>query len=177
MDSLSDKENFSVLYHKYRNYLYAICHDILGNEQDAEDALQEAFFKIYKNMDKVSANGLDCNKTKSLIITITKNTAIDFYRKNRKRWLWEVDLEDSGILSQTQDGALQVKDESRLFAAINGLPTKYREILLLKYASGYSNREMSEILEIAETTVRMRISRGKKKLFTLLAQQKEDSDL
>ena len=52
--------------------------------------------------------------------------------------------------------------------AIKHMPELYRDVFLLKYSSGYENREIADILEISEASVRKRISRGKKKLEVLL---------
>ena len=139
--------------------MFSIAIDILRNSFSAEDAVQEAFMKILANMDKI--DDLDSNRTKRLIITITKNTAIDIYRKQNRQWNQEVNY-DNIINLEYSD--LYMTDEEEKFSAIESLPDNYKEILLLKFASGFSNAEVADILGLSEVNVRKRISRARKLL-------------
>ena len=115
--------------------------------------------KILKNANKI--DNINSNRTKRLVITITKNCAIDIYRKQKKRWNMEVEM-DTIVNFEKNDVYTIENDEN--FLAIESLPDIYKEVLILKYSSEFSYTEIAEILEISEVNVRKRISRAQKLL-------------
>lgn len=152
-------ERFNALYDTHKNYIYAICYRVLGDIFLAEDATQEALVRVFKNIDKVDE--IDSLKTKRFIMVIAKSAAIDLYRKQKKRNSYEFDMEsitsDIGYLPDYEG-------DSGVFEVMSKIPDKYRDVLILKYSSGYENSEIAQILGILEGTVRQRLSRGKKLL-------------
>jgi len=155
----ADKNTFYNIYEKYKYLMFSIAMDILKDQYSAEDAVQEAFVKILKHYKKI--DDIESNRTKRMIITITKNCAIDIYRKRSRQWNSETDIENVGHLEDI-DNYFTVEDER--YKCINELPDTYKEILILKYSSGFSNVEIAEILEVSEVNVRKRISRARKLL-------------
>lgn len=79
IDSENDKRKFVILYEKYRHLMLKVAYDVLRDNYLAEDAVHEAFIKVAKNMEKIG-------ETKRYLITITKNSTIDIYRK-RSSWM------------------------------------------------------------------------------------------
>lgn len=73
---------FQLIYEKYRYLMLKIAYDILKGKQLAEDAVQEAFIKAANNMQKICR--YHSMSPKRYLITITKNTSIDMYRKRQK---------------------------------------------------------------------------------------------
>lgn len=104
---------------------------------------------------------IESNRTKRMIITITKNCAIDIYRKRSRQWNSETDIENIIHLEHI-DSYFVVEDEK--YKCINELPDIYKDVLILKYSSGFSDKEIAEILELSEVNVRKRISRARKLL-------------
>ena len=155
----ADKNTFYNIYEKNKYLMFSIAMDILKDQYSAEDAVQEAFVKILKHFEKI--DDIESNRTKRMIITITKNCAIDIYRKRSRQWNSETDIENVGHLDYI-DNYFTVEDER--YKCINELPDTYKEILILKYSSGFSNVEIAEILEVSEVNVRKRISRARKLL-------------
>lgn len=66
--------------------------------------------------------------------------------------------------------------ENEIYAAIRNLPVKYRDVIILKYSSGYTNSEIAEIMNISEANVRQRISRGKKVIEQSLSKREEHTE-
>lgn len=159
-----DKEKlFDEVYLTYRNYMYKVSLDILHDQYLAEDSVHEAFIKIYRNIDKIK--DLKDNNTKRVIQIITKNTAVDIYRKRKKQFGAELDIENANNIGFEDN--YNVSDD--IFTlAVKSLPDIYSEVLLLKYAAEYNNDEISEILDINPANVRKRLQRGKKMLETSL---------
>lgn len=77
-----DKAKFIQLYERYSNFMFAVAHQILNNDPDAEDAVHQAFLSVIKNLKKI--NGVDSVKTKGYLAIITERKAIDIIRKNKK---------------------------------------------------------------------------------------------
>lgn len=154
----------------YKNYLYTIIFDVIRDEQYAEDALQETFIKIFKNADKIE--NVKDNKTKRMVSVIAKNTAIDFYRKRKKQFENEAEYEKQDMIADKNTFIDMNGEESELLIAISRLTDKYRNVLLLKYSSGFSNEEIAQIMGTSVVNVRKIISRGKKQLNEIYYMQK-----
>lgn len=77
-----DKSTFEQIYEAYRGLMFHAAFKVLTHEQDAEDAVHYAFVKIAENIIKISEPV--CPKTKSFVVTIVENRAIDILR-SRKR--------------------------------------------------------------------------------------------
>ena len=161
IDTKQDQRLFVTIYEKYKYLVYKIVHDIVHDTGYAEDVVQEVFVKVAKNIEKIDYP--DSLRTKRYLITISKNTSIDFYRKLHKILEKEVYFDEV-----TSDTALYYSSkndsehENKIYDAIRNLPVKYRDIIILKYSSGYTNSEIADIMNISEDNVRQRISRGKK---------------
>ena len=69
------------LYLQYRTPMYRVALSVLRDSGLAEDAVQQAFLKIFQNFEKLDLS--DCNKTRSFIVILVRNTAIDLYRRRR----------------------------------------------------------------------------------------------
>ena len=71
------KSAFEQIYIQYRALMYSAAYAILGNPQDAEDAVHHAFVKIAENISKISEPV--CPKTRAYVVTIVENTAVNLY--------------------------------------------------------------------------------------------------
>ena len=131
----------------------------LPQEQDAEDVLQEVFIKIYSNIDKLTDN----KKIHSWIYTITRNTIIDYYRKNnnsRTTELFEdIEKEDFTI---TNEIVFCLKD------MIDRLPEKYKQAILLTEFQNITQKELATKISISLSCAKSRVQRGRKMLKEML---------
>lgn len=164
IESQEDKDKFEFLYDEYRFLMYRIADEILHNAELSEDVVHDSFIKIAKNMDKIK--DVKSKETKNYIIVITKNTALDAYRKIAKRRENEIsvnEIEDfeSLAISQNIDLHKESKSENKVEKVIRNMDEKYKSVFLLKYVNGLSYKEIAESLNISEEAVRKRISRGK----------------
>ena len=161
VDSPDDKRKIEVLYDMYNNLMYTVAFNILNHNQDAEDAVIEAWEKIIKNLDKINEN--DCPKTKSFIVIITERTAIDIYRRNKRRSERVVSLSDyeQSPYFITRDKDV---DNLELYDVIKRMPKIYSEALLLYYVNGLTVSEIADLLGVKSGAVEKRISRGRNML-------------
>lgn len=155
IDTEEEREDFEKIYLEYRNLMFYVANQILHNEHDAEDAVQHAFIKIAENMEKIKEPV--CPKTKSYVVTIVENRAIDMVRKKKRHSVTEINEELMGL-------SAEYHGENGLAECILKLPGRYREIILLKYVHGYSIREIAAIMNIKEANAGKMEQRAKKKL-------------
>ena len=153
-----DKRKFIILYEKYKQLMMKVAYDVLGDKYLAEDAVHESFIKIARNMNKIG--DVDARETKRYLITITKNTTIDIYRKKKKQMKREVFIDELGE-GEIPCTYVETDLDNRILDILKNLPIKYRDVFLLKYSSKLENREIADLLDISQGTLRQRIARGK----------------
>ena len=169
--SLGDIEYFACLVLKYELRLLGYVKKISQSDQEeAEDILQEAFIKIWKNL-----NGYDPRLTlESWLFRIVHNETISFWRK-RKSYGKDrtVTIDDERLLEIFAEDQTSETNIDLIYKLIeNVLPMlkqEYREVLVLKFLEDKSYEEISDILKIPEGTVATRINRAKKSFRALSA--------
>lgn len=174
IDEDLQKNKFEKLYYRYRNLMYYIAFQVLNDERDSEDAVQEAFFRLAKNMDKVS--DVESVETKNFVAIIVKREAMKLFNKKKKRSeIFETDLSGEKHFSGNGEAFFdKYKAQSsenivnELEYAIEALPYKYLSIMTLKYVMGYSGKEISQITGLSETNVRQQLFAGRKLLEKML---------
>lgn len=160
IDSPDEKKKFEIIYQTYRQLMFYVANRILENDQDAEDVVHDAFLKVIEYIDRIDRPR--CPQTRAFIVTITENKAIDLYRKRKNHSIVPLEEEYIGILERSK--IEQVEESDSLTQAILSLPGRYREVLLLKYAQGYSMDEIAVLLSTTVENVKKLIQRARKKL-------------
>ena len=140
IDTPEDRSKFEQIYLEYRGLMFHVANEILHNEQDAEDAVHQAFLNVAENMKKIGEP--KCPKTKGYVVTIVENKAIDLYRRHKRHQMLELNDTVQGI-------QVIYEGENTLTACILKLPARYREVILLRYVPGYSVKEMASILGLS----------------------------
>ena len=165
IDSPDDRHKFEVIYNTYKQLMYYIANNILGDIKDSEDVVHEAFLKIIDIFEKI--DNPTSPQTRSLIVTITENKAIDLYRKRKAHSVIPLEEEYIGVPERSKID--EIEEHDRLSKAILSLPGRYREVLLLKYAQGYSMDEIAVILSMTKENVKKTIQRARKELEKVLS--------
>lgn len=165
IESPDEKHKFEIIYNTYRQLMYYTANKILGDTSDSEDIVHEAFLKIIEIFEKI--NEPMSPQTRSLIVTITENKAIDLYRKRQNHSVIPLEEEYMGVPERSKID--QIADQEVIAKAILSLPGKYREVLLLKYAQGYSMDEIAVILSMTKENVKKTIQRARKRLEDVLS--------
>jgi RNA polymerase sigma-70 factor (ECF subfamily) len=138
---------------------------LLGNLEDAQDAAQETFLRLYKSLNRLP----DIQEIRSWLYRVTVNVCNDMHRARRRRG-WEP-LSGLEPTSSQPDPELAWVHQERgklVEMALKTLPEKERAAVVLRDMQGLSTREVAGILGSSEVTVRSQISvaRGKLKKFT-----------
>ncbi len=176
IDDEKQRSDVEQIWNLYGKIMLAKAFGILGNMQDAEDAVQEAFLRISKNAENFSEP--KSPDTIALVSIYTRNVAINMYRRNKKRnELFGNDGDLDNVISaaaESEDIAqLIVNDETVEIVrrAINMLDEPYKDVILLKYYYHKKNIEIAEVLGVDANTVNGRVFRAKKKLKELIGEE------
>lgn len=170
-----DAEAFALLVARWQAPLCRLCARMLGDTHRAEDLTQEAFTKLFASRSRYQPSA----RFSTYLWQIGLNLCRDELRKrgrNREDSVApdevEVLLEESSLspdagsspdtLISAEERALQVQ------AALAQLPGSYREVLILRHYEGLKFREIAEVLEIPEGTVKSRMVEALNRMASLL---------
>jgi len=170
-----DLEAFNGLVVMYQDYLFALCYRVVGDRDTAADAVQEAFFKAYRNL-----AGFRGEAFKAWLSRIAINAATDILRERKRRPAdpypeWEDDAwqPPSG---EADDPEREVTRRARgrvLSVAMTKITADQRTAILLFDVEGYDYQEIADIQQVSLGTVKSRIHRGRLALRELLADEME----
>jgi len=167
IDSPEGRSKFEIIYYKYRDLMFFAAHKILSDSCDAEDVVHEAFLKIVDIIDKIK--DVDSPQTRALVVIITEHKAIDLYRKKQREKV--IPFEEEYMGGRHHAEVERVADDQIVVNAIEMLPQKYKEVLLLKYSHGYSMDEIAVMLSMTKENVKKTIQRARNKLEQLLHEE------
>ncbi|NND95160.1 MAG: sigma-70 family RNA polymerase sigma factor [Flavobacteriales bacterium] len=145
------KKAIPLLYDNYSASIYGILLGILKDEDDAQEVLQQSFIKYWKK-----AANYDNKKSKlfTWLISIARNGAIDKLRQTGRKMQREIRMDLSDVYNVKGEGINpEVLD---LRKHVQGLDTKYQEVLEALYFQGMTQQEASEALNIPLGTVKTR---------------------
>ena len=159
-DSLAQFE----IYKFYYKAMYNTCLRIVNDTTEAEDIMQEAFFKAF---DKINTYKNEVSFG-AWLKRIVVNTSLDFLKK-RKIIAISID-EAVGISDNIDESSSDFEPESieQIRMAMKDLPEGYKLILNLVLIEGYSHDEVAEMLGITASTSRSQLARAKKRLIELI---------
>ena len=165
IDTQEEKDKFEEIYDLYKYTMLYVAKSIVRDQLLAEDIVHDSFLKIIEILDKI--NDISCSKTKSLIVTIVRNKSIDYIRKIKKESNIALDEVEFSLQDDEPiplDKLINEEGYNKLLEYIDELDEKYRSVIELKYIHGYSEKEISKILDITEKNANIRIYRARKML-------------
>ncbi len=149
---------FSVLVDRYNDLLYRHAERMLGQADDAEDVVQSAWIKAFRNLGKCR----DPERFGAWVFRIGANACKDAVKAKRRE---NVPLDSVGELeSGDGDTAIRVDQRRRLASALARLPADQREAFLLKHLEGWSYEEMADQLGVRVSALKMRVHRAREEL-------------
>lgn len=173
-----DRDAFNVLMEKYQKQVFNIAYGMLSDYEDASDAAQEVFIKIYKSIASF--------KGESSFVTwmyrICSNVCNDILRKRQRRGisvsLDSEDEKDSNLQipseAPTPEETVEMNERQKAVReAINNLPTEYREIIIYSDMQQLSYDEIALILKCPKGTVKSRLNRARNALRKKLSSKRE----
>jgi len=159
-----DRKAQFALYNQYVDAMFQISLRMLNNRIDAEDILQESFVKAFKNLNQFKYESSFGAWLKRIVI----NNCINHIKKRKLKW---VDIENVQIdvTEETGESKLNHLPKIELIKEkIKELPDGFRVVLSLYLLEGYDHKEISQILNISESTSKTQYHRAKNKLKQLI---------
>jgi len=160
----------SELYNRYSASMLAVSMRYCRNVSEAEDALQEAFIRIFKYVKNFK--GRHEGSLSAWIKTIVVNTTLSHNRNNKKHHYTE-DVDDLHVSADPVplfDDEVDVsrRKQEAIMKSMQKLPIGYRTVFNLYVVEGYTHKEIAEILGISENTSKSQLSKARKYLKKLL---------
>ncbi|WP_299521694.1 sigma-70 family RNA polymerase sigma factor [uncultured Lutibacter sp.] len=147
------------LYDMYCQAMFIIAQRYVRDSFVAEDMMQDAFIKVFKNI-----NGFKGEVTiGAWIKKIVINQCID-YLKKKKIELVSIEEKQLAIVDNDDWAVNEKVNIDIVTSAINSLPEKYKVVLNLYLIEGFDHQEIAKVLNITEVTSRSQLMRGKNKL-------------
>jgi RNA polymerase sigma-70 factor (ECF subfamily) len=154
-----DVRAFEPLYHHYEGPMLAVAYRLLGSQEEAEDALQDSFLRLYRNIRRYRFDAA----FSTWFYRIVVNICYDRLRK-RKRAA-HVALDAIQEMGKTDDAESRV----HLQRAIDDLPPKMKACFVLHVQEGFKHRQIADMLGMKAETVRVHVFRAKAQLRNTLA--------
>ena len=160
-DVRDDPAYFARLYDQYATDVLRVCYFYLSDREKAEDVCQDVFVRLM-----TTHPVLQPGREKSWLLKVALNRCRDLWRG---AWLKRVILGGPTFeLIPAPDEFSRRDDRQAMMAAINQLPATFKEVILLHYYQGMNIAEIAQMLELPEGTISSRLSRGRKKLESIL---------
>ncbi|MER2128582.1 sigma-70 family RNA polymerase sigma factor [Solibacillus sp.] len=155
-------EHLKEVMNAYGEYCIRVAYLYVKDWAAAEEIVQDVFLAYYKQHHQFAGR----SSLKTYLVKITVHKSHDYLRS----WKRKVGLFMPSKAGTPSVEAIKIQQEQQteLLAALLQLPIKYREVLLLHYYDDYKIREIADILQVSESTVKTRLVRGRDKLKTLL---------
>ncbi|MDE1970065.1 MAG: sigma-70 family RNA polymerase sigma factor [Patescibacteria group bacterium] len=160
-----DDNALEILIHTHLNQVYYFILQLNKNPKDAEDIAQETFIKMWKKLSHYKPTG----KFTTWLLTIARNTTIDWMRKRRDYSFSEFEDEEGNntiadrVTSEEtppDELLLQAEEKRHMHMLLGQLPTLYREVVFLRYEEHLSFEEIGTILHKPANTVRSQHNRA-----------------
>jgi RNA polymerase sigma-70 factor (ECF subfamily) len=155
MVASGDERALCLLYDAQADWAYSVALKVLRDEQAAEDAVQEAFVKLWRSAARFdSALG----SARSWIGIIVRNVALDMRRRSKP-----TDELDDRVMANWATEAIEPPDP-KLGKCLDQLPREHARAIVTMYTYGLSHTELSEHLDLPLGTVKSWVRRGTKSL-------------
>jgi RNA polymerase sigma-70 factor (ECF subfamily) len=156
--------------------VYSICYRFTSSDSEAQDLTQEVFLRIFRNLKSFRAGE---GSFQVWLGRLTRNLLIDHYRRTRSdRSTESIEeqlpmLEERTAMSARTDGMLAGREASELLQkALEKLSPELRETVILRDLEELEYREIAQVLQVPEGTVKSRLNRGRAELARVLRRQK-----
>ena len=144
------REEFTNLILDSEQTLYCVAMPMLRNEKDCEDAVQTAILTAYEKLGTLKQE----QYFKTWLVRILINVCNKQLRSAAKT----TELHDTDISSDSAEASTEIR------MAIESLPVKIRQVVVLYYIEQFSVKEIKQVLKIPEGTVKSRLSKGRELL-------------
>lgn len=160
-----NKELLEKIIQKYYDDIYRFCFYKTGNASISYDLTQETFLKLIKYIGTYRHKG----KFKGYLLTIAMNVCNTYFNENK------VDLEELDVNqnynNSDSDRLMQIEQKDIILKALNKLPEKQKEVIILKYYEDLKIKDISKILNENISTIKSRLKQGLEKMEMYLGKE------
>lgn len=164
-----EAEAFRSLVERHQHSVFSIALRMVGNREEAMDLAQETFVRAFASLRRYRPDG----RFEAWLRRIVTNLCLNHLRRPPSVSLEEVELDEATDSDPARIFLAQEKAHA-IQQAIDNLPPDYRAVIVLRFTEGLSYREMSEVLNLPESTIDTRLHRAKKMLRQRLKRVIED---
>lgn len=171
-----DEAAWDELVRAYTRRVYAVCYRFTGKDGEAQDLTQEVFLRLFRTLKSFRSGE---GSFMVWLNRLTRNLLIDHYRRTRlERATDSIEdqlpvLEEKAALTSRTDGMLAGREASELLqGALQKLSPDLRETVILRDIEELEYKEIAEVLNVPEGTVKSRLNRGRAELSRILRRQK-----
>ena len=148
---MGDAEALAEIFHRYKNLVYKTAYLMLGDADDAEDALQEIFVQVYRSLPTY-------RPAKGAFTTWLHRMTVNHCLNRRRRRRADMSLDEFGALGTSAPSLEgQMTEEAAVQHALAHLNDKLRAVVILRYYWDLSYAEIAQILDIPLGTVKSRL--------------------
>lgn len=164
---------FSVLVNQYKNLVFTLSYKILKSKEEAEEASQDTFVKIYRSLHKFKGDA----KFSTWIYKITYNTCLDKLKKCKKInstiYIEDFNKHQVHAMEDVLNNIDEKERNQKIQECLFLLPSKEAFLLTLYYFDDQSTEEIAKILDCSANNVKIKLFRSRKKLASILKRQLE----
>jgi RNA polymerase sigma-70 factor (ECF subfamily) len=176
---------FEELIQRYEQKVYNIAYRMLGNPEEAKDAMQDSFLRSYRFINKFKGE----STFYTWLYRITTNVCLTRLKQRQKKESLTLSLDEP--IADAEDTQREIPDfkyspellherqamQKALQSAINELPSEYRSVIVLRELQGLSNKEVSKALRLTVASVKSRLHRGRVFLRNRLSKYIENKNI
>jgi len=148
-----------ILFKQYFGYAKSICLRYTYSPEEAEEVLNEGFFKVFNNLERYDPE----QPFKAWLRTVMVNNAISHFRRNKKHYAARTAFDEIPEPCIADDAVSEITARE-IMQLIHELKPIYKTVFLMYAVDGYSHKEIATMLEINEATVRSQYARARAQL-------------
>ncbi len=156
----SDGPAFRALVQRYQEKVWQICFRLMGNAEDASDAAQEVFVRLFLHRGRYEGK----SKYSTWVYGVALRTCLTLRRSRSRRQARVKTVETTPEMARQPADVEQTSLRLDLAQMLETLSEEERALLILKYAEGYGYDELAEMFGLSVSACKMRVSRAREKL-------------
>jgi len=155
-----EEQAFKEMVDIYKSKAMALALNMLGNREDAEDACQETFIRVYSNLNKFDLQ----SPFRNWFYTILSNRCLDLLRKRRRFHSFFKKMKEEYADNANTKSSASSRSQPLAPKILEGLSPKERVALCLWASEGYSSTEIGQVMKCSPSTVRVLLYKARKKI-------------
>ena len=161
----NDTHLFAILYDRYAGVVYNKCYGFSKSKEEAQDLTHDVFIRLFVKLRTFKGR----SKFSTWLYSFTYNFCVNYVQRNKEKKKEKVTVVTDQIKEETNENEIDDADlfelkSDKLAKALEMISPSEKMILLMKYQDDMSIKEISELLELGDSAVKMRLKRAKEKV-------------